>query len=76
MSLRMTDERAQQLRHVMQATGENTKAKALDIVMNHSLADFDNKHRYADDLDGKMAENFSTPWMPIERETRGGRTDD
>ena len=76
MSLRMTDERGDRLRRVMEATGENTKAKALDVAMNHYLADLKNKRRYADDLDGKTTENFSTPWMPIERETRVGRTDD
>ena len=44
--------------------------------MNHYLADLKNKQRYADELDGKMAENFSTPWLPIERETTAGRTED
>ena len=38
MSLRMTEERGDRLRRVMDATGENTKAKALDVAMNHYLA--------------------------------------
>ena len=76
MSIRMTDERGDRLRRVMQATGENTKAKALDVAMSHYLADLKNKQRYAADLDGKMAENFSTPWLPIERETHVGRAED
>ena len=41
-----------------------------------TIADLKNKQRYANDLDGKMAENFSTPWLPIERETRVGRSED
>ena len=72
MSLRMTDERGDLLRRVMWATGENTKA--LNVVIDHYLANLENKRRYANGLDGKMAENFSTPWLPIKRETRVGCT--
>ena len=72
MSLRMTDERGDRLRRVMQATGENTKAKALDVAMNHYLADLENKQRHADDLPADLAEDLSTPWLPIKRETSVG----
>ena len=75
MSLRMTDERGDRLRRVMQATGENTKAAALDVVMNHYLADLENKRRVTRKLDDGMATELSTPWLPIQRETRVGRTD-
>ena len=38
MSARMAEERGDRFRHVMDAIGENTKAKALDVAMNHYLA--------------------------------------
>jgi predicted DNA-binding protein len=76
MSVRMTEERADRLRRVMDATGENTKAKALDVAMNHYLADLTNKEGVADDLSSEHAEALSTPWLPIGRETRVGRSDD
>ena len=75
MSIRMTDERGDRLRRVMEATGENTKAKALDVAMNHYLADLKNKRRYANDSTGRWSRTFSTPWLPIERETSVGRVD-
>ena len=64
------------MRRIMQATGENTKAAALDVVMNHYLADLDNKRRVARKLDDGMASELSTPWLPIQCETRVGRTDE
>jgi len=75
MSLRMTEERGDRLRRVMEATGENTKAKALDVAMNHYLADLENKERVADDLPADMAGDLSTLCLPIERETWVGRSD-
>jgi len=63
------------LRRVVNATGENTKAKALDVAMNHYLADLANKERVADDLPGDVAGDLSTPWLPIDRETQVGRSD-
>jgi hypothetical protein len=35
----MTDEREQSLRRLMQATGENTKSKAIDAAIRHYLAE-------------------------------------
>jgi hypothetical protein len=71
----MSEERGDRLRRVMETTDENTKAKALDVAMNHYLADLANKERVADDLPADLAENLSTPWLPIERETRVGRSE-
>ena len=73
MNLRMSEERADRLRRVMEATGENTKAKAIDVVMSHYLADLENKQRVASKLSNGLADDLSTPWLPIERETRVGR---
>ena len=75
MSIRMTEERGDRFRRVMDATGENTKAKALDVAMNHYLADLANKERVADDLPGDVAGDLSTPWLPIDREIQVGRSD-
>jgi hypothetical protein len=74
MSIRMSEERGDRLRRVMEATGENTKAKALDVAMNHYLADLANKERVGNDLPADLADDLSTPWLPIERETRVGRS--
>ena len=76
MSLRMTNERGDRLRRVMEATGENTKAKALDVAMNHYLQDLENKRRVARKIDDGLVTELSTPWLPIERETRVGRAED
>ena len=54
----------------------NTKTKALDVVMNHYLQDLENKRRVARKLDDGLVTELSTPWLPIERETRVGRTDE
>ena len=76
MSVRMTEERGDRLRRVMDATGENTKAKALDVAMNHYLADLANKERVADDLPADLVDELDTPWLPMDRpETRVGRTE-
>jgi len=76
MSIRMSEERGDRLRRVMEATGENTKAKALDVAMNHYLADLANKKRVGNDLPADLADDLSTPWLPIERETRVGRSEE
>jgi hypothetical protein len=76
MSIRMSEERGDRLRRVMEATGENTKAKALDVAMNHYLADLANKERVGNDLPADLADDLSTPWLPIERETRVGRSEE
>ena len=73
MSIRMTDERADRLRRLMQATDESTKAKAFDVAMNHYLTDLANKERVGNDLPADLADDLSTPWLPIERETWIGR---
>ena len=74
MSLRMTDERADRLRRLMQAIDESTKAKAFDVAAAHYLANLENKERVADDLPGDVAGDLSTPWLPIDRETQVGRS--
>jgi len=43
MRIRMNDEREDRLRRLMQATGESTKAGALDVAVKHYLADLRNK---------------------------------
>jgi hypothetical protein len=72
----MTDERERSLRRLMQATGENTKSKAIDAAIRHYLADLENKKRLANALDPDHLEELSTPWLPVDRpEARVGKHD-
>lgn len=73
MRLRMTDQREDRIRRLMEATGENTKSGALDVAVKHYLADVRNKQRIADDLPTDLVEELSTPYVPIKRETNVGR---
>lgn len=68
----MDEEREDRLRRLMQATGENTKAGAIDTAVKHYLQDLRNKQRVADDLDTDVLEELSTPWIPMNRETSVG----
>lgn len=62
----MNEQREDRLRRAMD---ENTKAKAIDQALQHYLADLRNKRRVADDLPTELAEELSTPYLLIERET-------
>lgn len=67
MNIRMTEQRERRLRELMQATGENTKSKALDVAIAHYLRDLEKKQAIADDLSAEQVEALSTAWLPIER---------
>ena len=67
MNLRMTDERADLLRRAMEASGENTKAGAIDRALLHYIHDRQNKKRVADDLPADLADDLLTPALKIER---------
>lgn len=73
MRIRMDEEREDRIRRVMQATGENTKSGAIDIALKHYLADRRSKEKVAPELPDELAEQLSTPYLPIERETRVGK---
>ena len=75
MSIRMGEERADRLRRVMEATGENTKAKAIDVALSHYLADLEKKRRIARKVSPEIADELSTPRLPLELEPRIGRTE-
>lgn len=72
MRIRMTDERERRLERAMDATGERTKAGAIDVALKHFLADRRQKERVADELATEHVEALSTPWIPMERETTVG----
>lgn len=72
MTLELPEDRQARLRRVMEATGERTKAGALDVAMAHYLADLEAKRRAADDLSTDLTERLSTPYLPLERETSVG----
>jgi len=63
----MTERREKNLRRLMETTDENTKAKAIDVAINHYLRDLKNKEEIADELDGEHVEALSTTWLPLER---------
>lgn len=65
MRIRMTDEREDRLRRLLQATGENTKAGAIDMACKHYLADIEAKRNNVDQLDAELADSLSTPYVPI-----------
>ncbi|MFD1634637.1 hypothetical protein ACOZ4L_02765 [Haloplanus ruber] len=69
----MTDQREDRLRRLMEATGESTKAGAIDAAIKHYLNDLENKRRVAEELPTDALEELHTPWLPLERETSVGR---
>lgn len=72
MRIRMNPEREDRLARLQEATGEKTKAGAIDAAVKHYLADLRAKRDVAPELEDELAERLSTPWLPIERETRVG----
>ena len=76
MRIHDTDERLNLVRRLMDATGESIKSKAIDRAMRHYLQDLENKRRVVRKLDDGLATELSTPWLPIQREPRVGRTDE
>lgn len=57
----------------MEATGENTKAGALDVAVQHYLADMKNKRDVDDELPAERVAELSTPFLPLETEVTVGR---
>lgn len=76
MRIRMTEERSDRLRRLMQKIDEPTKAGAIDTAMKHYLSDYLNKQRVADELSTDMIEELSTAQLPLDRETSVGSGDD
>lgn len=72
MRIRMTDERERRLRRLMEATGENTKAGALDIAARHYLRDLEHKRDVVNELPAERVEELSTPYLPLEIEVTVG----
>ena len=67
MSIRMSEDRADRLRRVMEATGENTKAGAVDRAMEGYLELLDALDRAGDhpDMMPELAEALSTPHVEV-----------
>ena len=68
MSLRVDEGRAEAIRQVMELTNENTKAGAIDTALHHYIRDYRNKNRVVEKLDSDIADELSTPELPIEVE--------
>ena len=68
MSLRVDEGRAEAIRKVMQLTGENTKAGAIDAALHHYIRDHRNKEAIIDDLDPSVVKKLSTSELPMTME--------
>lgn len=68
MSLRITDKRARLLREMMQLSGENTKAGAIDTVLAHYIEDHRQKSKSVTDLASEIADALSTKQLPVKLE--------
>ena len=73
MHIKDTPDRDRRMRQLLQVTGENTKAGAVDVAIQHYLADLRAKQKVAPRLQDELVEELSTPWIPIERKTSVGR---
>lgn len=78
MRIRMTEEREDRLRRLMQATGEKTKSGAIDMACKHYLADLERKQKNIEELPDQLVDELSTPYVPLDRtvENNVGRTDE
>lgn len=75
MHIKDTPDRDRRMCQLLQATGENTKAGAVDVAIQHYLEDLAIKKRIAPQLADEIVDELSTPWIPIKRETQVGRTE-
>jgi len=69
----MNQEREDRLSRLQEATGEKTKAGAIDTAVKHYLSDLQMKRDVAPELEDDLAERLSTPWLPIDRRTTVGK---
>lgn len=69
LNIKMTDDRHDRIRRLMEATGENTKSKAIDTAVKHYLTDLRNKEDYIDSMDRGTVEALSTPYIRLERQS-------
>jgi len=70
----MNSGREDRLARLQEATGEKTKAGAIDVAVKHYLTDLQAKRDVAPELDDELVDRLSTPWLPIKRDTTVGRT--
>lgn len=76
--MRMDEKRQDRMRRLLEATGESTQTKAVDVAMKHYLADLEAKQRHIEDLPGEVVDALSTPFIPMERSVTShvGRVDE
>jgi hypothetical protein len=61
MRIRMNGGREQRLDRLLKAAGKDTKAKAINIAIQHYLADKRAKKQLVDELPAAILEELSTP---------------
>ena len=76
--MRMTDERSERMRRLMEATGENTQTKAVDVAMKHYIRDLRAKERCIDKMCDDVIDELDGPWIPLDRDVTHnvGRADE
>ena len=74
MHIRDTPERDERMARLKEATDEKTQAKAVDTAIKHYLADLENKRWIARKVSPEIADELSTPWLPLDSEVSVGRT--
>lgn len=65
MHIKDTPARDRLMRQLLQVTGENTKAGAVDVAIKHYLEDLATKRRLAPQLTDEIVGELSTPWLPM-----------
>jgi len=72
LSMRLNDDRERWIEHVKELTGESTNSGAIDVALQHYIADHRNKQQVADELPTDVLDDLHTPFLPIRRTTDVG----
>jgi len=73
MRIRMNEDRERWIEQVKELAEEQTKSGAIDIALQHYIADVRNKQQVADELPTDVLEELHTPFLPMDRTTDVGR---
>jgi len=68
----MNADRERWIETVQELSEESTKSGAIDVALQHYIADHRNKQQVAGQLESDVIEDLHTPFLPIERTTDVG----
>ena len=74
LSIKKRDARQARFRRLLDASGENTLAGAIDVAVQYYLADVRNKRSVAEELPPDFARKLSTTYVPISVDIEVGRS--